>query len=202
MKKEKMIPTKTPVEKDNEIVSVCMTGIICEGYVRLTYYEYELKKVVRYQKILKKQRFQTALVTLAPYSAMHEEKKNLEIGNMHHYLADVYTGKSFFQQIELQNKQVDFPKSVQQVHEPMNHYYNYFYNLFELAKQHEVKHLVIDISKYEVIDIESFVKEIFLVVKQFVESFNSITFALEKNVSNNEMYLSLQSKLNHFSFKC
>lgn len=65
----------------------------------------------------------------------------------------------------------------------------------------EVKHLVLDIPKYRIVDAQRFAKEVFQVVKAFKNDFESITFALDETVQNPQVYLALKSELDSFVFK-
>ncbi len=73
--------------------------------------------------------------------------------------------------------------------------------VFELAMKNEVKYLVLDISKYKIVNVQAFVKEVFQVVKAFKNDFDSITFALDETVQNTQVYLTLKSELDPFVFK-
>lgn len=80
-------------------------------------------------------------------------------------------------------------------------YYDYFVRVFELAMKNEVKYLVLDISKYKIVNVQAFAKEVFQVVKAFKNDFESITFALDETVQNTQRYLALKSELDLFVFK-
>lgn len=68
-------------------------------------------------------------------------------------------------------------------------------------RKKEVKHMVLDISKYRIVDAQLFAKEVFQVVKAFKNDFESITFALDETVQNTQRYLALKSELEAFTFK-
>nr|WP_248629930.1 hypothetical protein [Enterococcus cecorum] len=68
-------------------------------------------------------------------------------------------------------------------------------------RKKEVKHMVLDISKYKIANVQAFAKEVFQVVKAFKNDFESITFALDETVQNTQVYLALKSELDPFVFK-
>lgn len=58
----------------------CMSTIANMKHIQLNYREYELDKVEAYRDIYDEQRFHSALITLSPYSATYEAKKNMKLG--------------------------------------------------------------------------------------------------------------------------
>ena len=169
---------------------------------QLNYREYELDRVEAYRDIYDEQRFHSALITLSPYSATHEAKKNMKLGKMYRYLRMFSSENTQVKHDQLQENQVVFPTVIQQkANESDLLYYDYFVRVFELAMKNEVKYLVLDISKYKIVNVQAFVKEVFQVVKAFKNDFDSITFALDETVQNTQVYLTLKSELDPFVFK-
>lgn len=196
---------KGTVEKGVKEVAmtwVCMSAIANMNHIQLNYREYELDKVKACRDIYDEQRFHSALITLSPYSATHEAKKNMKLGKMYRYLRIFSSGNTQVQHEQLQENQVVFPTVIQQkANESDLLYYDYFVRVFELAMKNEVKYLVLDISKYRIVDAQRFAKGVFQVVKAFKNDFESITFALDETVQNTQVYLALKSELEAFTFK-
>lgn len=190
------------VKEEVAMTWVCMSAIANMNHIQLNYREYELDRVEAYRDIYDKQRFHSALITLSPYSANHEAKKNMKLGKMYRYLRMFSFGNTQVQHEQLQENQLIFPTVMQQKNAKVEEvYYDYFDRLFVLAKQKEVKHLVLDISKYRIVDAQRFAKEVFQVVKVFKNDFESITFALDETVQNPQVYLALKSELDSFVFR-
>lgn len=190
------------VKEEVAMTWVCMSAIANMNHIQLNYREYELDRVEAYRDIYDEQRFHSALITLSPYSATHEAKKNMKLGKMYRYLRMFSSGNTQVKHDQLQENQLIFPTVMQQKNAKVEEvYYDYFDRLFVLAKQKEVKHLVLDISKYRIVDAQRFAKEVFQVVKAFKNDFASITFALDETVQNPQVYLALKSELDPFVFK-
>lgn len=197
-----MLPTNKRKKEEVELTFVCMSAIANMNHIQLNYREYELDRVKAYRDIYDEQRFHSALITLSPYSATHEAKKNMKLGKMYRYLRMFSSGNTQVKHNQLQENQVVFPTVMQQKNAKVEEvYYDYFDRLFVLAKQKEVKHLVLDISKYRIVDAQRFAKEVFQVVKAFKNDFESITFALDETVQSTQRYLALKSELDLFVFK-
>ncbi len=197
-----MLPTNKRKKEEVEMTFVCMSAVADMNKMRLSYHEFELSDVIKYQYFYAKQKSHSALITLSPYSAIHEAEKNMKIGKMYNYLVDGGTENTKLQHDKLQENQLIFPTVMQQKNAKVEEvYYDYFDRLFVLAKQKEVMHLVLDISKYRIVDAQRFAKEVFQVVKAFKNDFESITFALDEPVQNTQRYLALKSELNLFVFK-
>lgn len=190
------------VKEEVAMTWVCMSEIANMNHIQINYREYELDKVKACRDIYDEQRFHSALITLSPYSATHEAKKNMKLGKMYRYLRMFSSGNTQVQHEQLQESQVVFPTVIQQkANESDLLYYDYFVRVFELAMKNEVKYLVLDISKYRIVDAQRFAKEVFQVVKAFKNDFESITFALDETVQNTQRYLALKSELEAFTFK-
>ena len=190
------------VKEEVAMTWVCMSAIANMNHIQLNYREYELDRVEAYRDIYDEQRFHSALITLSPYSATHEAKKNMKLGKMYHYLRMFSSGNTQVQHEQLQENQVVFPTVIQQkANESDLLYYEYFVRVFELAMKNEVKYFVLDISKYKIANVQAFAKEVFQVVKAFKNDFESITFALDETVQNTQRYLALKSELDPFVFK-
>ena len=190
------------VKEEVAMTWVCMSAIANMNHIQLNYREYELDRVEAYRDIYDEQRFHSALNTLSPYSATHEAKKNMKLGKMYRYLRMFSSGNTQVQHEQLQENQLIFPTVMQQKNVKVEEvYYDYFDRLFVLVKQKEVKHLVLDISKYRIVDAQRFTKEVFQVVKVFKNDFESITFALDETVQNPQVYLALKSELDSFVFR-
>ena len=190
------------VKEEVAMTWVCMSAIANMNHIQLNYREYELDRVEAYRDIYAEQRFHSALITLSPYSATHEAKKNMKLGKMYRYLRMFSSGNTQVQHEQLQENQVVFPTVIQQkANESDLIYYEYFVSVFELAMKNEVKYLVLDISKYKIANVQAFAKEVFRVVKAFKNDFESITFALDETVQNTQVYLALKSELDPFVFK-
>lgn len=190
------------VKEEVAMTWVCMSTIANMSHIQLNYREYELDRVEAYRDIYDEQRFHSALITLSPYSATHEAKKNMKLGKMYRYLRMFSSGNTQVKHDQLQENQVVFPTVIQQkANESDLLYYDYFVRVFELAMKNEVKYLVLDISKYKIVNVQAFVKEVFQVVKAFKNDFDSITFALDETVQNTQVYLALKSELDPFVFK-
>ncbi len=190
------------VKEEVAMTWVCMSAIANMNHIQLNYREYELDRVEAYRDIYDEQRFHSALITLSPYSATHEAKKNMKLGKMYRYLRMSSSGNTQVKHDQLQENQVVFPTVIQQkANESDLLYYDYFVRVFELAMKNEVKYLVLDISKYKIVNVQAFAKEVFQVVKAFKNDFESITFALDETVQNTQVYLALKSELDPFVFK-
>lgn len=141
------------VKEEVAMTWVCMSAIANMNHIQLNYREYELDRVEAYRDIYDEQRFHSALITLSPYSATHEAKKNMKLGKMYRYLRMFSSGNTQVKHNQLQENQLIFPTVMQQKNAKAEEvYYDYFDRLFVLAKQKEVKHLVLDISKYKIVD--------------------------------------------------
>lgn len=190
------------VKEEVAMTWVCMSAIANMNHIQLNYREYELDRVEAYRDIYDEQRFHSALITLSPYSATHEAKKNMKLGKMYRYLRMFSSGNTQVKHDRLQESQVVFPTVIQQkANESDLLYYDYFVRVFELAMKNEVKYFVLDISKYKIVNVQAFAKEVFQVVKAFKNDFDSITFALDETVQNPQVYLALKSELDPFVFK-
>lgn len=190
------------VKEEVAMTWVCMSAIANMNHIQLNYREYELDRVEAYRDIYDEQRFHSALITLSPYSATHEAKKNMKLGKMYRYLRMFSSGNTQVQHDQLQESQVVFPTVIQQkANESDLLYYDYFVRVFELAMKNEVKYFVLDISKYKIANVQAFANEVFQVVKAFKNDFESITFALDETVQNTQVYLALKSELDPFVFK-
>ncbi|MDY2954588.1 MAG: hypothetical protein SOR80_03325 [Enterococcus cecorum] len=190
------------VKEEVVMTWVCMSAIANMNHIQLNYREYELDRVEAYRDIYDEQRFHSALITLSPYSATHEAKKNMKLGKMYRYLRMFSSENTQVKHDQLQENQVVFPTVIQQkANESDLLYYDYFVRVFELAMKNEVKYLVLDISKYKIVNVQAFVKEVFQVVKALKNDFDSITFALDETVQNTQVYLTLKSELDPFVFK-
>lgn len=141
------------VKEEVAMTWVCMSAIANMNHIQLNYREYELDRVEAYRDIYDEQRFHSALITLSPYSATHEAKKNMKLGKMYRYLRMFSSGNTQVKHNQLQENKLIFPTVMQQKNAKAEEvYYDYFDRLFVLAKQKEVKHLVLDISKYKIVD--------------------------------------------------